>query len=336
MNRRNLLAALAAFGASMWPRLTIAQTSSKAPVLGVLSSGSAMASEQWNQTRFAIKLRELGWVEGKNLVVKRLYDEGKMDRLPGLAAELVRKRVDAIYAAGPEAAVDAARATKSIPIVFWGVAYPIEQGLVDSYARPGRNVTGIAWYAGTAQIPKLLEIARQLSPGAMRIAYFSFQTALRTVAGGYSDELDRKMEAEAKKLGFDLRAYPISKREDFDTAFKAILAFRAQALVTPTTWLAYLERRRIVDFANDNHLIGLFDTKQFVDLGGPISYGPNFRYTHERAASHVDRILRGAQPSDLPVEQPATFELAINLKSAKKLGIAVPPSVLLRADNVIE
>lgn len=335
MNRRNVLAALVALGA--WVRLpvTVAQ-SPKAPVLGVLTSGGAVTSAQWNQLVFAMTLKELGWVEGKNLAVERYYDEGRMDRLPVLADELVRKHVDVIYAAGPEAAVDAARATKSIPIVFWGVAAPVDQGLVESYARPGRNVTGIAWHAGTAQIPKLLEFVRQVSSTTRRIAYFSFRTAMRTVAGGYSDELDRHMESEARKLGLDLRSYPIFRQDDFDPAFKAMLEFRAQALITPTTWLAYLERKRIVDFANDNRLIGLFDTKQFVDLGGLLSYGPKFRQMHERAASFVDRILRGARPGDLPVEQPMTFELAVNLKSAQRLGITVPSSLLVRADNLVE
>ncbi len=336
MNRRALLAALAAFGASIGSRHISAQPPSKVPTLGFLSSGKTPTAEFWNRMPFVRKLRELGWIEGKNLLVERRFDEGKAEHLPALAAELVRKRVDVIYARGPEAAVDAARATKSVPIVFWGVAFPVEQGLIKSYARPGGNVTGAAWYAGPEQILKLLEIARQVSASARRAAYFSFPMALRAVSGSYADEFDRRMKVAAEKLGFDFRAYPIHKLEDFEAAFKAILAFQPQALVTPTTWFTYLERERIVKFANDNRLIGLFDTQQFVDIGGLISYGPNRAYLDERAANHVDRILRGTRPSDLPVELPPTLELAVNLKTAKMIGVTLPPSLLARADQVIE
>lgn len=336
MNRRDALAALVALGASTGPCLGLSQTSSKLPTLGFLTGGYTLSLEQWNKLRFAVKLKELGWVEGKNLLIERAYGDGLTDRLPALAAELVRKRVDVIYAVGPEAAVDAARATNTIPIVFWGLSFPVEQGLIDSYAHPRRNVTGVAWNTGVQMFAKLLEIARQVSPGLVRVAYFTFPTAVRTVGGGEFSGIDREMSAAAKSLGIELRTYPVSKREDFDGAFKAILAFRAQALITMTTWLSFLERQPILDFVSRNRLVGLYDTKQFVEAGGLVSYGPDNHYLNERGAIYVDRILRGARPADVPVEQPTRFELNVNAKTAKALGLAIPQGVLIRADRVIE
>lgn len=336
MNRRDALTALVALGASTGPRFTLSQTSSRLPTLGVLSSGDTLSLEQWKKSRVALRLKELGWVEGKNLLVERAYDDGLMDRLPALAAELVRKRVDVIFAAGPEAAVAAARATRTIPIVFWGVSFPVEQGLIDSYAHPRRNVTGVAWTTGAQMFAKLLEIVKRVSPSVVRVAYFDWPTALRTVGGGQFPGVEREITSAAKSLGIEVRTYPISKREDFDGAFKTILASRAQALITLTTWLSYLERRPILDFVSRNHLIGLYDTKQFVDAGGLISYGPDNQYLRERAAIYVDRILRGARPADLPVEQPTQFELNINARTAKALGLTIPQDILLRADHVIE
>lgn len=336
VNRRDLLAALAALAASSSPCVTLSQTTARLPRLGVLSSGPTATLEQWKKNRFATKLGELGWTEGKNLAVELAYDDVVYDRLPALAADLIRKRVDLICAFGPEAAVAAARTTRTIPIVFWGITFPVEQGLVESYARPGRNITGMAWNAGVSMFAKFFEMVRDLSPRASRVAYFTYPTALRTVAGGQTDALDREMAAAARTLGMEARSYSISKREDFEDAFKDMLAFRAQALIAATTWLSFLELRRILDFVTRNQLIGLYDTRQFVDAGGLISYGPDNQHARERVAVYADRILRGARPGDIPVEQPATFELAINLKTARALGLTIPPSVLMRADRVIE
>ncbi|TAK51103.1 MAG: hypothetical protein EPO27_03155 [Betaproteobacteria bacterium] len=220
--------------------------------------------------------------------------------------------------------------------LFWAVTFPVEQGLIDSYARPGRNVTGVTWNAGASMFAKLYEVIRQLSPSASRVAYFTYPTALRTVGGGQTDALDREMASAAKNLGIEARAYPISKREDFESAFRDMLAFRAQALIAATTWLSYLERRRILDFVARNRLIGLYDTGQFVDAGGLISYGPDNSHLRERVAVYADRILRGARPADVPVEQPTKFELCVNAATARTLGLKIPPSILLSADRVIE
>jgi putative tryptophan/tyrosine transport system substrate-binding protein len=336
MNRRDILAVLAALAASGSPCLSLSQTTATLPRLGVLEGGPTSTLERWKKFRFAIKLAELGWTEGKNLAIELAWADGDMDRMPALAAALVRKGVDLICAFGPEAAIEAARATKSIPIVFWGVTFPVEQGLVDSYARPGRNVTGVAWNAGASMFGKLFEIVRQLSPGASRVAYFTYPTGLGTVGGGQTDALDREMELAARTLGMTVRSYPISKREDFEGAFTDIIAFRAQALIAATTWLSYLERRRILDFVTSNRLIGLYDTRQFVEAGGLISYGPDNFHLRERAAVYADRILRGARPAEVPVEQPTRFELCVNAATAKTLGLKIPPSILLSADRVIE
>lgn len=304
--------------------------------LGILNFGPAETPEQWAKTRFAVKLGDLGWVEGRNLVVERAYGNASMERLQALAADLVRGRVDVIFARGPEAAVDAARATSTIPIVFWGVGFPVEQGLIDSYARPRRNVTGVAWNAGAQMFAKLLEIAQRFSPGAARVAYFTFPAVLRTLDGGAFAGVDQEMNAAARSLRIELRTYPISRREDFEDAFRSIVAFRAQALITVTTWLSFIERQRILDFVSRNHLIGLFDTGQFVDAGGLVSYGPDHQYLYERAAIYVDRMLRGARPAEVPVEQPTRFELHVNARTAKALGLAIPQDILLRADRVVE
>ena len=336
MNRRETLAALAAIAASGSPRLALAQTTRTLPRLGVLEGGKTRTLEQWKQSRFAAQLAELGWTEGKTLAVELSYADGFMDRLPQMAAALVSKRVDLICAFGPEAAIYAARATRSIPIVFWGVAFPVEQELVNSYARPGRNVTGVAWNAGASMYGKLFEIIRQLSSSVSRVAYFTFPNVLSKVGGGQSDALDRAMDASASSLGMTVRSYTVSKQDDFEIAFKEILAFRAQALITATTWLSFLHLRQILDFVSNHRLIGVYDTKQFVDMGGLISYGPDNFYLRERTAVYADRILRGANPANIPVELPTKFELAINMQTARTLGIKVPQSILLRADRVIE
>lgn len=336
MNRRDILAALAILAASGRPCVALSQTTARLPRLGVLEGGPTGTLEKWKKFRFATKLAELGWAEGKNLAIELAWADGEMDRMAALAAALVRKGVDLICAFGPEAAIEAARATKSIPIVFWGVTFPVEQELVDSYARPGRNVTGVAWNAGASMFGKLLEIVRQLAPGASRVAYFIYPKALRTVGGGQTDALDREMDRAARSLGMTVRSYPISKREDFEGAFTDIIAFRAQALIAATTWLAYLERRRILDFVASNRLIGLYDTRQFVEAGGLISYGPDNLHLRERAAVYADRILRGARPADIPVEQPTRFELCVNAATARTLELKIPRSILLSADRVIE
>ena len=330
--RRRVVVALAAAGAS---HLAWAQNPSKIPKLGFLSSSTRLFG-QWDRSPFRIKLSELGWTEGKNIVIERVYAEGNEARLPALAADLVRKGVDVIYAFGPIAAIDAARATKTIPIVFFGVAWPVEQGLADGFARPGRNVTGVAWSASTEIYAKQLQFVRDIIPDATRLAHFLIPNAVRKLDGGNFDGLDKTIESAAHSLGFKLDIYNVYKPADFEAAFKSIQASRVHALVTPATPLTVLERQRIVDFTARSRLPSFFDMEFFVEAGGLFHYGPDLLEMTRRAASYVDRILRGATPRDLPIEQPTKFDLVINLKTAKALGIKIPQTVLLQATRLID
>jgi putative ABC transport system substrate-binding protein len=291
--------------------------------------------EQWANTTYAKRLTELGRIDGKNVIVVQARGEGREDRLPALAEELARKRVDVILAHGPEAAVAAARATKSVPIVFWGVGSAVELGLVPSFARPGGNVTGVAWNAaGEVQVAKPLELLRQIAPSAKRLASIWNPSAGFTVGG--AEYVYPEFESAVKSLGFEVRVYEARRDEDLEAIFVSILASRAQAVVAPTMPLTGRNHRRIVDFANHNRLPSAFDARFFVEAGGLVSYGPDIPESQRRAIDYVDRILRGTRPADLPVELPSRFEVAVNLKTARALGLTVPQSVLLRADRLIE
>jgi putative ABC transport system substrate-binding protein len=317
--------ALAALGA-LGPRLAVSQAPPKS--IGVLSLFRNPIREVWTQN-----LAKLGWVEGKSVLIEDALAEGKEDRLAELAAGLIRKKVDLIYAGGPDAAVEAVRATKTIPVVFFGPAYPVEQGLVQTLARPGGNVTGIAW---NSAVVKQLEFVRQAAPRAKRVAHFRLPTAMRTVNGKTIEGLYPQIESAAKGMGFEMKSFLVEKQQDFEEAFKDIKAWRAEALITYATPPTVLARQRIVDFAAANRIPGFFDWRGFVEAGGLFSYGPLVSEMNAQAARQVDRILRGARPADLPVELPARYELVINRKTATALDIKIPQELLLRADQVIE
>lgn len=326
---------LIATGALLAAPLTRAQVLARLPVIGMLSPQPMPTPEQWANTAYAKRLTELGWIDGKNVVVVQARGEGREDRLPALAEELVRKRVDVILAHAPEAAVSAARATKSVPIVFWGVSSAVELGLVPSLARPAGNVTGVAWNAGgEVQVAKSLELLKQIAPSVKRLASIWNPSAGFTVAG--AEYVYPEFESALRGLGFDVRTYEARRDEDLEGIFAAILASRAQAITAPAMPLTGRNHRRIVDFANHNRLPSAFDARFFVEAGGLVSYGPDIPETQRRAIDYVDRILRGTRPADLPVEMPSRFEVAVNLKTARSLGLTVPQSVLLRADRVIE
>jgi putative ABC transport system substrate-binding protein len=248
---------------------------------------------------------------------------------------LAAKKVDVIWTSGSEAAVAAARATTSIPIVFWGVGFPVEQGLIDSFAKPGRNATGVAWFASPEVSGKRLELLREIAPTAKRLALVSVPAIFHKVAGGPA-EVTSSTGPAAEKLGYELREFPVEKAEDFEPAFAAILAWGAQALTVAGTSLTFRERQRIADFAIRNRLPSAFTLQEFVEAGGLVSYAIDWRPTVARSADYIDRILRGAEPGELPVDLPSRYETAVNLKTAKALGLTVPQSVLVRADRVIE
>ena len=279
-------------------------------------------------------------MEGKNIRIERAYADKKYERLSVLAADLVRKKVDLIYAVGPYPALAAAKATKTIPIVFSGPTFPVEMGLVDSYARPGRNATGVAWSAGVDVYVKLIEFVRQLLPTATRIAYIHPQVPADELrdpkALAVQSEYAEQLVTAAKKMRLELRVFVVSRPEDFDPAFKAIRAWRPQALYSHQTPITGPEIQRIIDFANTNRIPSFFETRAFAKAGGLLACGPDVSQLVAQSVGHVDRILRGAKPGDLPVEMPTRYELVVNGKTAKALGLTIPQSMLARADQVIQ
>jgi len=329
LGRRRFMAAIA--GALLaTPLAAEAQQAGKVYTLGILSPNLSPPPERRGRGPSNDKLKELGWTEGQNLAIERAFGEGREDRLPELAEMLVRRRVDVIFAVGPPSTLAAARATKTIPIVFWGVSFPVELGLVDSIGRPGRNVTGVAFATGPELIAKELEFLKQIVPSVTRVAWISSPEGLLIQAQ------QAAVDAGARTLGFALDHYLVRHPDDFDTIFATILGSRANAIGLVGNPLTWRERKRIADFANRNRLASTFGVKDFVEVGGLISYGPDPLATTLQSLVYVDKILRGAKPADLPVEQPTKFELVINLKTAKALGLTIPPSLLARADQVIE
>jgi putative tryptophan/tyrosine transport system substrate-binding protein len=318
----------APFGAISRPAIAQAQKT-----LGVLSPSSELTPEQWARNPSG-RLAEFGWTEGKNLRVERRYAEGDESRLPGLAADLVQRRVDAIWAFAPEAAVAAARATKTIPIVFWAINYPVELGLTDSFSRPGRNVTGIAFFAGVGVGTKLFEFLQQMAPAARRVAGLASVTALRTVAGEQFTGSLHTVESAARSLGLRYRHHHARTPQEFDAAFGEILEARADALLAWATPATSRETARIVEFTRKHRLPCGVQLKEQAQQGALFSYGPDIPGTLRQSAMYVDRVLRGGRPAEMPVELPSRYELAVNMKTATALGLTVSPAFLARADHV--
>jgi len=332
LRRRFLLGA----GALLVSPLVGAQAVTKLPTLGILHPGITPLAQRLENSPLRKRLRELGWLEGKTCLIEAVYGEGKSDRMPALANVLVAKKVDVIVALGPEAAVAAAGASTTIPIVFWAVAYPVEQGLVDSLAKPGRNVTGVAFWTGPELDLKRVQFLREIAPDAVRLASIWTPSVARTVAGGAVTKGREAFDAAARELGFEPRSFPVGDDADFDPIFATILKWGAQALEDPGSPLTFRNMKRILNFANRNGLPAIYSFPDFVEAGGLISYGIDWPRTVVRSADLVDKILRGAKPAELPVELPDRFSLALNRKTAKTLGLRIPQSILLRADRLIE
>ena len=331
MNRREAIGALLASGAlAPWP----AGAQSKRMTLGVLWPASSLNAEERARNPFYVTLRDLGWAEGRNLVYERRYADGDETRLPALAADLVQHRVDAIWAFGPEAAVAAAQATKTTPIVVWANNYPVELGLADSFSRPGRNVTGTAFFAGVGVSTKIFEFLRDLAPAAKRVAGVTSLTALRTVTGAQFTGSITVIEAAASALGLQYKLYNARTPQEFDAAFKAMREWRADALVVWATPATSRETARIVQFANSNRMPCGVQLREQAGHGALFSYGPDIPGTLRQSAAYVDRVLRGARPAELPIELPNKYELVINMKTATALGLAPQPGLLARADHV--
>ena len=278
-------------------------------------------------------LRDLGYVEGHNVVIEYRDAEGRLGQLPALAAELVALKVDIIVAANTRAALAAKQATTTLPIIFANATDPVASGLVSSLARPGGNVTGLSLLAPVL-VGKGLEQLKEAVPGLSRVAVL-WQPGF--LLGGHTDK-DMLKEAEAATRALGMRPQLVEARgpEDFDRAFSDMTRARAGGLTVLGSTMFLIERRRLADLAARHRLPTAFPWREGVDAGGLMSYGPDVADLYRRAATYVDKILKGARPSDLPVEQPTKFELVINMKTAKTLGLTIPPSLLLRADHVVQ
>ena len=284
-----------------------------------------------------IEMRKKGWVLGETIVVERVYANGNRERLGKLAQEMVRKGVDVILAPGPDEVVAAARATRSIPILSVDSYFPIEQGLIDSYARPGRNVTGFAIFSELEMSHKRLEYLREVVPGAKRLAWLSLggrTFSAETVSGGRYDAIPlRKVAAEA--LGFEPRFYTLSSSAETEGAFRELIAWRAQAIAVGGE--LFEPQHLVPELALCHRLPGAYGFSEHVDAGGLLSYAPldTPDYDAIRYAEYLDHLLRGATPAELAVEGVDRYELVINMKTANALGLTVPKSLQLRADRII-
>jgi putative ABC transport system substrate-binding protein len=307
-----------------------AQPAAKVARIGVLAGDMAGAPHMYEAFRQG--LRDLGYVEGRNLMIEYRDAEGKLDRLPALAAELVALKVDVIVAANTRAALAAKQATRSLPIVFSNASDPVASGLVISLARPGGNVTGLS-NLSSELVGKCLEQLTQAVPRVSRVAVLWQPGAL---GGRTEKDMLKAADVAARALEVQLQVVEARGPADFDRAFSEMTRARAGALTVLSSTLFLIERRRLAELAARHRLPMAFPWREGVDAGSLMSYGMDFPDLFRRAATYVDKILKGAKPGDLPVEQPTKFELVINLKTAKALGLTIPQSVLSRADLIVE
>jgi ABC-type uncharacterized transport system substrate-binding protein len=330
MERRRFIEVMAG-GLLTAPLAAEAQPAAKVARIGWLAPKLEPRSHQ--REAFLQGLRDLGYIEGRNLVIEYRDAEGKYERLPALAAELVALKVDVIVVpVGTPTVLAAKRATSTLPIVFAAIADPVASGLVTSLARPGGNVTGLS-ILGPDLVGKCLELLTQAVPGVSRVAVLWQPGAV-----GERTEKDMLKEADvaARALGVRLQFVEARGPADLDRAFSDMTRARAGALTALPSAMFFSERRRLVDLAAKNRLPAVYSAREFADAGGLMSYGANVADLFRRAATYVDKILKGTKPGDLPVEQPTKFELVINLKPAKALGLTIPPSLLGRADEIIQ
>jgi putative ABC transport system substrate-binding protein len=323
MRRREFITLLGA--ATAWPRRTRAQQAGKLPTIGFLGADAA-AFAPWTAA-FVARLGELGWIEGKTVAIEYRWSQGRSERYAEIAAEFVSRKVDVIVTVGSAVPI-VRQATVVIPIVFAVGIDPVGSGLVASLAQPGGNVTGLSIQANELA-GKRLEFARELVPQLHRLAImFNVGNAQPVLEMG-------ETQAAARMLGFEVAPLVIQRAEDIAPAFQG-LKTRADALYVAVDQLMVANRSSILASALDARMPTIFSTRDFVKAGALMSYGPSYTERFGRAADYVDKILRGANPADLPVEQPTKFELVINVTTAKALGLDVPPPLLARADEVIE
>jgi ABC-type uncharacterized transport system substrate-binding protein len=306
------------------PLAVEAQQTVKVPRVGFLRSGPP---PQAFVKGFEQGLRELGYVEGQNIIIEYRFTDGSTSQLPNLVTDLLQLKVDVVLASGTEAVLATKNLTRTVPIVMAGVNDPIDSGLVSSLSRPGANITGVSLMS-VDLVTKRVQLLKELVPRFSRFAVVG-----HPAHPSYAAQI-RAAEAGARALGVQLEIIGVGGPNDFEAAFKA--ARRAQALIQLDDVLLTSHRALLADLALGNRLPAIYGFRGWVEAGGLMSYGPNFAEVYRRAAAFVDKILKGAKPADLAVEQPTKFELAINLKTAKTLGLTIPPSLLLRADQVIE
>jgi putative tryptophan/tyrosine transport system substrate-binding protein len=306
------------------PLAALAQVAAKPHRIGVLGNNE---NPPWDGFRKG--MRELGYVEGQNLTIVYRWSDGFTERFPSLAIELVKQRVDVIVASGSQAVRAAMQATSTVPIVMATVAYPDKQGLVASLARPGGNVTGLS-NVGPELLPKCMELLKELAPRASRLAVvFNPSNPVEILA--FSE-----LRAAARAADVEILPVEVHTPDDFPPALAALLDRGPDALFALGNPVNFRNRELIIDFALERRLPGIYQERMFVQAGGLLSYAPSFIEMFQRAATYVDRILKGAKPADLPVEQPTQYELVINRRTAEALGLTIPPSMLLRADQIIE
>jgi putative tryptophan/tyrosine transport system substrate-binding protein len=327
VTRRRAFITLLGGAAVAWPLAARAQQAAKLPTIGFLGTTTPLLESQ-RVAAFVQRLRELGWIEGRNFALDYRWAEGRAGRLAEIAAEFVRRKVDVILTVGTPSVIAAKQATSVIPIVFAGTADPVANKLVASLARPGGNVTGLSNQFSDLG-GKRLELLREVVPGLRRLAI------LANVGNPGALLEIGQVQAAARTLGLEVVTLEIRRAEDIAPAFEALKG-RAEALYVQLDLLTITNRIRISILTLGARLPSMHGSREDVEVGGLMSYGPNLPDLFRRAADYVDKILRGAKPADIPVEQPTKFDLAINLTTAKVLGIDLPPTLLARADEVIE
>jgi putative tryptophan/tyrosine transport system substrate-binding protein len=325
--RRNFMALLGG-AAAAWPLAARAQQPAKVPTIAFLGAESASTNQHFFEA-FREGLREHGYIDGKNVTLVERWADGRSERFPELIGELLSLKVDVILAVSVPAALAAKHRTARTPIVFIA-SDPLGTGLVGSLARPGGNLTGFSLFLGDEFSSKWLELLKAAVPNVSHVGL------LWNPTNPASAHYVTVLRGAAEKLGIVLQLQAVNDPDQFERAFTTIVAARAQALVVVVDPLTVRYRGRIVELATTNQLPAMYGFREFVEVGGLISYGVNVPYLCRRAAVYVDKIIKGATPAELPVEQPTRFELVINLKTAKALGLEVPPSLLALADEVIE
>ena len=314
-----------ALGLCLAPSPSQAQSVTKTPSIGILTQVFAPypVLEAFRQG-----LRDLGYVEGQNITLEYRFADGKVERLPELAADLVRLKVDVILAEGGQAIRVAQHATGTIPIVFPTVPDPVGQGLVASLAQPGGNTTGVS-FQEPELMGKRLELLKEAVPGVTRVAYLWHANPINA-------RHLQETESAARALGVQLQAVEVRDPDTFDQAFASMAEAHADALITMPSGVFLSRRTQIVDLAAKARLPGIFPDREFAEAGGLMAYGPSLAANFRRAATYVDKILKGTKPADLPVEQPSEFEFVINLKTARALGLTIPSTLLFQANEVIQ